>query len=79
MAFNFKTGSKSALLQVQSSKILSTFTKVKDDLNVLNETIHQSVAANAIQIVALVTENKELVAMKEQHDKIVKNINAFLS
>jgi hypothetical protein len=76
----FKTvTAKAALLQAQSSRILSTFTKTKNELLKLNETLVKGVQENEEQIVALRLENDQMNALAAQHANIISNITNFLN
>lgn len=76
----FKTvTAKAALLQAQSSRILSTFTKTKNELIKLNETLAKGVQENEVQILALADENAQMNNLATQHAKIISNIDSFLN
>ena len=94
--FKFKSAatvapvSKVASMQAQSSRILGTFTRTKNELMNLNQTLADNVAANeasvvalelahAIAVATLKEENVNMSLMASQHANIISNIDRFLA
>lgn len=67
-----------ALLKAQSSKILASFTKTKEELVKMNETLAKGVKENEDQIKSLRDENDQMNALAAQHANIISNISNFL-
>lgn len=61
-----------------SAKILSTFDKVKEDLNNLNAGIVKAKAENLVKIVELEAHNVVLDATALKNSKVVRNLEALL-
>lgn len=79
MAFNKTIVSKLGLFQIQSSKILSSFTKTRDELVKLNESLDSNIADNEKQMASLQEEIIQLDLLKGQHKKVILNIDTFLN
>lgn len=83
MAFTFNkvapvAVSKVALMQAKSSRILDTFTRTKNELTVLNQTLADHMTENEAKIAELKTESASLSFMAGQHATIISNIDKFL-
>ena len=77
--FFIKFFSKSARLHSRSSAILSTFTETQKDLHKLNKSLLVKVSYNEMKVKKLYDESTKLNSLKAQHDKIISNIDSFLS
>lgn len=73
------TKTKAAFLQAKSGKILSTFTKTKEQLLQLNENLAQGVEKNEAKILELASENAQMKTLAKQHANIISNITNFLN
>lgn len=79
MTFSKTITSKLGIFQLRSSKILSSFTKTRDKLVKLNESLDSNIAANEKQMNSLQNEIIQLDLLKGQHKKVILNIDAFLN
>lgn len=79
MTFTKTVASKLGLFQIQSGKILSSFTKTRDELVKLNELLEVNIVENEKQVASLQEEIIQLDLLKGQHKKVILNIDAFLN
>lgn len=78
MAFNNSVISESSLIKKSSDKILSTFTKTKEELSKLNLRLFSAITVNEEKIKSLTEENAQMELLKKQHDNVIENIEKFL-
>lgn len=79
MTFTKTITAKADLLKAQSNKILASFTKTKEELLKMNETLSKGVQENENQIKVLRDENDQMNALAAQHTNIISNITNFLN
>jgi len=79
MTFTKTITAKADLLKAQSNKILASFTKTKEELLKMNETLSKGVQENENQIKVLRDENDQMNALAAQHANIISNITNFLN
>lgn len=75
----FGVTTKAALLQGKSSKILSSFHKTKEDLMKLNQDLDQGISEHEEQMAELKAQTDAMAVLKQQHQKVILNIDAFLN
>lgn len=66
-------------LEQSSKDILSIFTKVKEELQTVNESVQQQQSINEAEIDKLTNENERLGLLKTQHTNVIEKIENILN